>query len=200
VVRNVAVDLVLLQEVAGVDQVEKFADLAGLPHVAFAPTRRTGKGEFGNAMLCRSELGDVLDLPVPRSGLLGEPRGVLAATFDCDGRTVHAVDTHFGLLPGEAEAAARVVLGVVAERGGPLIVGGDLNRPSASAPCHRLLRAALVDCAVANGLLPEPTFPAPKPLVRLDYLYAREVEVRATTVIPSVASDHRPLLAELRLR
>jgi endonuclease/exonuclease/phosphatase (EEP) superfamily protein YafD len=34
-------------------------------------------------------------------------------------------------------------------------------------------------------------------VLRLDYLYARDLLVREVRVLPSCASDHRPLLAEL---
>jgi endonuclease/exonuclease/phosphatase family metal-dependent hydrolase len=197
VVRDAGVDLALLQEVAGAEQAERLASLAGLAHVVFRATRRRGAGEFGNALVCRWPLREVTYRPVPGGGWRGQPRAVLCATLTWGDQPLRAISTHFGLLPGEAEMAARTVLAVASAGVGPLVVGGDLNRPLAGAACHRRLRAALVDCARASGRPPRPTFPAPRPVLRLDYLYARDLLVREVRVLPSCASDHRPILAEL---
>jgi endonuclease/exonuclease/phosphatase family metal-dependent hydrolase len=197
VVRGMAADLVVLQEVAGAAQAEQVAGMAGLRHMAFGPTRRGG--EFGNALLCRWPLREVANEAVPGGRLPAQPRAVLAAVVLCGVQPVHVIGTHCGLLPGEAERAVHTILALASARDGPLIMGGDLNRPPAAAGCHRRLREALVDCARVGGRQPEPTFPAPWPVLRLDYLYARGLLVREVTVVPSRASDHRPVLAELGL-
>jgi endonuclease/exonuclease/phosphatase family metal-dependent hydrolase len=198
VLREANADLVLLQEVAHLGQAEWLASRAALPHLAFGATRRTRAGEFGNAMLCRWPLSEVTNRLVAGGRLHAQPRAVLSAVLACDGQAVHVMGTHFGLLPGEAERAARLVLALAGPPGGPLIVGGDLNRPS-PAGCHRGLRAVLVDCARAANLPPQPTFPAPRPMLRLDYLYARDVVVRDARVLRSRASDHCPLLVRLEV-
>jgi endonuclease/exonuclease/phosphatase family metal-dependent hydrolase len=197
VVRGLTPDLILLQEIAGADQAEQLAGLAGLRHMAFGPTRRGG--EFGNAMLCRWPLREVANETVPAGRLHAQPRAVLSAVLMCGARPVHVIGTHFGPLPGEAERAVHTVLALASARDGPLIMGGDLNRPPAAAACHRRLRETLVDCARVGGRPAEPTFPAPWPVLRLDYVYARGLLVREVTVVPSRASDHRPVLAELGL-
>jgi endonuclease/exonuclease/phosphatase family metal-dependent hydrolase len=199
VLRDTAADLVLLQEVAHAGQAEWLAGRAALPHLAFGATRRTSAGEFGNAMLCRWPLRQVTNRLVSRGRLQGQPRAVLSAMLACDGHPVHVLGTHFGLLPGEAERAAHLVVALAGARGGPLIAGGDLNRPWAAAACHRRLRAVLLDCARVGQQRPQPTFPAPRPVLRLDYLYARDLVVREARVLPSRASDHCPLLVGLDL-
>jgi vancomycin resistance protein VanJ len=117
---------------------------------------------------------------------------VVSATLAMNGTPWLVMSAHFGLLPGEPEPAAQVVVELANAHTGPVVFGGDLNRPRSNAPCHKRLRAALEDAAGA-GL----TFPAPWPLMRLDYLYVRELRVCTATVLPTTASDHRPLLAEL---
>jgi endonuclease/exonuclease/phosphatase family metal-dependent hydrolase len=168
-----------------------------LPYVAFGAARRTRKGEFGNALLCRWPLEHIENHGVPIGWPQSQPRAVLAATMIADGGRIHAIVAHFGLLPGEPELSARVVLSVAAARDGALIVGGDLNRPLAGAACHRWLRGVLVDSAAEHSWVAEPTFPALRPLFRLDYVYVRELLVQAVQVVPSSASDHRPVLADL---
>jgi endonuclease/exonuclease/phosphatase family metal-dependent hydrolase len=197
VVCEAAPDLVFLQEVLHPRQAEYLAHAAGLWHMAFGPTRRPRAGDFGNAILSRWPLSDVNNRDIPRGRIAGQPRAVLAATLLCAEQRVCIIGTHFGLLPGEPELAALTVLAIAAASRDPVIVGGDFNRPRAAAPCHRLLRRGLVDCASAAGRLPQPSFPAPKPVLRLDYLYVRDLEVWDVSVLPTLASDHRPLLADL---
>jgi endonuclease/exonuclease/phosphatase family metal-dependent hydrolase len=197
VIRRTGADLVLLQEVSSRDQAERLGSLLRLPYVAFGAARRPDTGEFGNALLCRWPLEHIENHAVAAGWPISQARAVLAATMIADGRRIHAVVAHFGLLPGEPELSARVVLSLTASRDGPLIVGGDLNRPLADAACHRWLRGVLVDSATAHGRAAEPTFPAFRPLLRLDYIYVRGLLVRAARVVSSTASDHRPVLAEL---
>jgi endonuclease/exonuclease/phosphatase family metal-dependent hydrolase len=199
VLRATAADVVVLQEVAHAGQAEWLAERAALPHVAFGATRRTSAGEFGNAILCRWPLRQVTNRLVSRGRLRGQPRGVLSATLASNGHAVHVLGTHFGLLPGEADRAADLVVALVSARSGPLIAGGDLNCPWAAAACHRRLRSVLVDCARVGQQRPQPTFPAPRPVLRLDYLYTRDLVVREARVLPTRASDHRPLLVGLEL-
>jgi endonuclease/exonuclease/phosphatase family metal-dependent hydrolase len=197
VMRNAAADLVLLQEVSSREQAEQLGSLVKLPHVAFGAARTTRKGEFGNALLCRWPLGDIEKRLVPAGWPLSETRAVLAATTNVDGRQIQAIVAHFGLLPGEPELGARMVLSLAASRDGALIVAGDLNRPLAGATCHRWLRGLLIDAAAEHSRAPEPTFPASRPLFRLDYVYVRDLLVHAVRIVPSSASDHRPVVADL---
>src|SRR4029078_10137430 len=78
---------------------------------------------------------------------MSQARAVLVATIQSDGERVHVIAAHFGLLPGEPEHAARTVLDAAQRHTGPMIVGGDFNRPRASAACHRHLRSVLTDAA-----------------------------------------------------
>jgi endonuclease/exonuclease/phosphatase family metal-dependent hydrolase len=197
VVRGTAPDLVLLQEVGSREQAERLGSLVRLPHVTFGAARTTNRGEFGNALLCRWPLEDVENHVVAAGWPLSQARTVLAATANADGRRIHALVAHFGLLPGEPELSTRVVLSAAAARDGALIVGGDLNRPLAGAACHRTLRGVLMDAAREHSRLAEPTFPAPWPLLRLDYVYVRDLLVQAVCVVPSSVSDHRPVLADV---
>ena len=197
VMRDAAADLVLLQEVSSHEQAQRLGSMLKLPHVAFGAARKTRLGEFGNALLCRWPLEHVENHAVAAGWPISQARAVLAATMIAEGRRIHAIVAHFGLLPGEPELSARIVLSVAAARDGALIVGGDFNRPLAGAACHRWLRRVLVDSAGEHSRAAEPTFPAVRPLLRLDYVYVRELHVHAARVVPSSASDHRPLLADL---
>jgi endonuclease/exonuclease/phosphatase family metal-dependent hydrolase len=194
VLRGSGADVVMLQEVWPADQADQLAALAGLPHVVFSASRRAGAGEFGNAILSRWPLGDVVCRPVPPARLRSQARCVVSATLAADGLPWLVMCAHFGLLPGEPEPASQVVVELATAHRGPVVFGGDLNRALPTAPCHRRLRAVLQDAAASS---PSPTFPAPCPVLRLDYLYVRGLQVSPATVLATTASDHRPLLVEL---
>ena len=198
-IRAATPDVVFLQEVAGARQAERIAALAALGQVAYGGARRGAAGRLGNVILSRWPLSDIENRPVPRARVAVEPRAVLAASVVPTGRQVRTIGTHFGLLPGEPEDATAVVLAMVAATSGPVVLGGDFNRPSATARSHRRLRAVLTDCASADGRVPRATFPSPRPVLRLDYLYVRDCAVCDVEVLSSVASDHRPLLAVLEV-
>jgi endonuclease/exonuclease/phosphatase family metal-dependent hydrolase len=196
-VRGAAPDVVLLQEVADSSQAERIARDAGLEFLAYGATRRTRAGAFGNAILSRWPLEDHGSHAVPRRWVPAETRGVVAATLVADNIRVRVIGAHFGLLPGEPELSTRTVLDLAHATAYPVVVGGDFNRPRAAAICHRLLRQALTDCASVDGRIPQASFPSARPLLRLDYLYVRGLGVEEVVVLPSQASDHRPLLAQL---
>ena len=147
VIRSQAADLVLLQEVSSREQGQRLGSLVKLPHVAFGAARATSMGEFGNVLLCRWPLEHVENHAVAARWPIGQTRSVLAATMIAEGRRIHAIVAHFGLLPGEPELSVRMVLSVAAARDGALIVGGDFNRPLPGAACHGWLRGVLVDSA-----------------------------------------------------
>lgn len=208
VIRESGADVVFLQEVdhgtrrgGGTDLAGELAALSGLPHHAFRSNRRHTGGDFGNAILARWPLLGVVNHPVPVPGgraaeLLREGRAVLEATTDVDGHPVRLLCAHFGFLPGEPLAGARLAARLIDAWDGPIVFGGDLNEPLHEAPCHRLLRGRLTDAARAVRRV-APSFPSPWPRLRLDYLYVRGLRVRDARVLPTTASDHRPLLVEV---
>ena len=54
--------------------------------------------------------------------------------------------------------------------------------------------------ARAHGQEPEPTIPADHPNHRIDYVFCNQpLEVEEARVIPTLASDHRPVLVRVRL-
>lgn len=193
-------DVVLLQEVASRQHAELVARAAGLEHVVFGAARATASGGFGNAVLSRFPLRDAVTVRLPPGRLPGQARAIVGATLVCDTANLRVFSTHFGLLPGEPEASARAVVQLVQVLRQPVILGGDLNRPAWWLACHRPLRRVLDDAArAAPGGSPEATFPSPAPLMRLDYLYVRDLAVRTVRVIRATASDHCPVVADLTI-
>lgn len=217
-VRHTGADLVLLQEVdrntqrsGPTDQPAVLARLTGYS-VAFGRTIGFQGGDYGIALLSRWPIRRDTLIPLAVTAPPGrtaegrEQRGVLVAVVDAPGGPLAVLNTHLDHT-GDDVWRLQEIAGVLREAqtvraaGVPLLVGGDLNALPDS-PVHRELRAAgfrdpWAQCGTGDGM----TFPAGAPARRIDYLYlaggARCVEAR---VLPSDASDHRPLLVRLRVR
>lgn len=205
-------DLCFLQEVddgakrsLGHRQVDVLGDLLGLRHRAFeANVAVRGGGQYGNAILSRFPLGRVtnLDLTLPpkkrRSALHARCRMRLGPTT----RTVHVFNVHLGLSGIERRhQLMRFFASPEMTRlhpRTPVIVAGDLNdvwgtlgpkvmEPAGFQPVRRLR-----------------TFPAYAPMRAIDGIHVRGsiemLDVRSARLeIAREASDHLPLIAELRL-
>jgi endonuclease/exonuclease/phosphatase family metal-dependent hydrolase len=138
-----------------------------------------------------------------------EPRGALWAAIDIGGVELHVVNTHLSLLSRERVVQAEALLAGgwlshPACRGVPLVLLGDLNAVPRSRAYARLVRRLRDVQRGRVGARPRPTFPGRWPLLRIDHILVspgvevRQVEVRQGPT-ERVASDHLPLLAELRI-
>ncbi|MGP1516633.1 MAG: endonuclease/exonuclease/phosphatase family protein [Ottowia sp.] len=170
----------------------------------------TAHGEHGNALLTR--------WPVLRhqhqdiSDHRFEQRGLLHSVIDVQGRQVHVIVVHLGLI-----GASRVrQIGQLQDfierevpRQAPLLVAGDFNDWG-----QTLTRLLATSGLHSQGSAPDcRTFPARLPLTQLDHVYARGlrrihqfVPQRGRTPQPAVGwhnwprlSDHLPLIAEFAL-
>jgi endonuclease/exonuclease/phosphatase family metal-dependent hydrolase len=207
-------DVVLLQEAAVLGapfrdrQAELLAALLDLPHVAFAAnvSLRSG-GRYGNAVLSRFSLSDVvnLDLTFPpkkcRSVLLARCRLRREGARGAHSRSLLVGSLHLGLAGLERRLQVRKLLDAGPLKRlharTPLVLGGDFNDLWGS------LGPRLLAPAGFRGLpRARPTFPAWAPLRALDTLYVRgDVRLVSAHVPRSLvarrASDHLPVIADL---
>lgn len=215
IVRESGADIAMLQEVdrgttrsGNVDQVARLASLTGF-HAAFGKTLNYQGGEYGIAVLSRRDIRSdtLMRLPVSppqeRSGAGHEPRGALRATIGTALGEIRALNTHID--PSREDfyrlQEARELLRIGAELrlgGGVVVLGGDLNSEPESAVIAMLTPAGWSDawqCGRGNGF----TYPARAPIKRIDYLFLpAELHCLTATVISSEASDHRPVIFEIK--
>jgi endonuclease/exonuclease/phosphatase family metal-dependent hydrolase len=177
----------------------------------FQPAMRgEGGGAFGNALLSRLPMRLVASglLPQLLVGVVREPRGVSWHAVSVDGQQLQVLVTHLGLTRRERMAQIEALLGPLwlgdPRCTGPRLLCGDLNcRPGS--PEHRRLEAVLVDAAlVSPPAAGSATFPALRPLVRLDHVFVSpDLRVHRTEVPRRRelrrASDHLPLVVDLEL-
>ena len=190
-------DVVVLEEVTS-EWAANLAHLPGYPYRAI----RTREDPYGIALLMMHAPGSVFWLD-----LVGDGLPSVSADLAIEGRSLQVIGMHTRtpLTPDWARARDRE-LSRAAERatygGLPSIVAGDLNLSPDSPDFVRLLQAGrLEDTLDGEGW--RPTWMAGFwPLaLRLDHVLAsRGTCVVETEVGPDVGSDHRPLIATLRLR
>ena len=154
--------------------------------------------QYGTAILSRYALlasaTRQYRLPVPS---WDEPRGLAQVGVIVGGRRLTVFNTHLSTHVGPRLAEVRYILRVLARVRGPLILLGDLNaRPDARE--IRLLRARLTDAALAAHV----TRPTGRS-ARIDYVFASRGIRVLSAFVPRTSgppiSDHRPLIARLRI-
>jgi len=201
-------DVVALQEVigaglAGPGHAERLGAALGMGWV-MAPTRELRRHQFGNAVLSRYPIRDHAQHDL--SWKTCEPRGSQRVTIDLGaGRLLHIFNVHLGTALLERRyQAARLAAWVISRRGGPRIVLGDFNEWS-----RGLATAALAQHLRSIDLYPylkrRRTYPGFFPVLHLDHIYfAGDIDVRHVelprTRLAMVASDHLPLVADVRVR
>lgn len=132
------------------------------------------------------------------------PRGFIVVHLRRSGEPLTAVSTHLGLSPKEREQHARELTDVLSGIEGPLVVGADLNEGPES-PAARWIGQRFFDALVRPDGHSELTFPARVPTVRIDFLFVNEAVRPLRSWVGSgqavtLASDHRPVLADLEVR
>lgn len=137
---------------------------------------------------------DVLLAKTPRL----HQRGLAIAEVEVGGMPYAVASMHLSLDAGERLRQAGEVLERLAGLGAPLVLAGDVNE-TAEGPAWSLLRGSLAD---GGG---GPTYSAREPRRRIDAIFADPRLEFLSCDVPQVAgldraSDHRPLLAELRPR
>jgi len=213
VINQTRPDFVALQEVdvgvkrsGRVHQARRLSELTGMA-VRFGPTQHYEGGLFGNAVLTRHAILDVHIQPLPYTESTPErttyPRGAIAVTVRTsdDGR-LRFVSTHFQHnVPEDRVAEAHAINRLFAgdKDSMPTILAGDMNARPEAEPVKTLL--SKWTCAIED--VPVATSPATDPRSRIDYIFYRNpnrFRLLSTKVIDeSLASDHRPVFAELEL-
>lgn len=159
----------------------------------------TRHGEHGNALLTRWPV--IAHQHEDISDHRFEQRGLLHVEVEFQGRPVHAIVVHLGLIPGsrvrQIEQLQRFIEREV-PRGAPLVVAGDFN--DWGSQIQRMLRNfGLHEYEDARRAF---TYPARLPLAQLDHVYVRGLTPVGLHVprgrIWWRMSDHLPLIAEFR--
>jgi endonuclease/exonuclease/phosphatase family metal-dependent hydrolase len=212
VLGEIDADILALQEVisapdrrGGEDHAGWLAEEMGLKFVLGETRRRNGR-PYGNLLLSRYSIRAVANYDISAPGR--EPRGCLRVDLGMDHNTVlHVFNVHLGTSYFERRHQARRLIGpsILGHPWlhGPRIVLGDFNEWTKGL-ATRLLAARLKTVNIREHIGRRRTYPGVLPLLNLDHIYfdkyfeVKKLELHRTPTA-LVASDHLPLVAELRL-
>ena len=184
VIKQSRPDFVALQEVdvgvkrsGQVHQARRLAELTGMA-VRFGPTQHYEGGLFGNAVLTRHEILEVLiqHLPYTESTPVNTtyPRGAIAVTVrTSDDERLRFISTHFQHnVPEDRVAEAHAINRLFArdKDSMPTILAGDMNAKPEAEPVKTLL--SKWTCAIEA--VPVASSPATAPKSRIDYIFYRK--------------------------
>jgi endonuclease/exonuclease/phosphatase family metal-dependent hydrolase len=215
VIASISPDIVALQELDvrrlrsdRLDQAELIARELGM-NFHFSPAIRVMEEEFGDAVMTAlpMRLIRASALPGLRFPVRLERRGALWTEVRVGHTPVQMMTTHLGLVRRERRVQADALcsadwLGHPA-CGDPAILAGDFNFLSRSRPYARIA-SRLLDVQRVIPSRHGATFPARYPRFRIDYIFVSpSVEVERVEVVRNtatgIASDHLPLVADLRI-
>ncbi|OZM71064.1 metal-dependent hydrolase [Amycolatopsis antarctica] len=224
VIRDSGADVVGLQEVdvhwdarsGYADQARELAAMLGM-RVFFAPIYdldpepgHTQRRRYGVAVLSRQPVTHTRNHHLTRQSTVdpgsvpGPAPGFAEVVVRVGGRSVHVYVTHLDSRPEPGVRAAQVAETVATLDGdGPRarqVLVGDLNAEPAAPELAPLLGRTADTWASAGTSGSGATFPADAPARRIDYVtIAGPVRALSATVPDVRASDHRPVLATVRV-
>jgi len=204
VVEALDVDVVALQEVGRGWTVNGGVDLVAWLHWRF-PSYHLVYGPmngdlWGNVILSRYEIRDSGSVRF----LVRESqfqRGLTWALVSSPGGDLLIINAHLAHdSAADRLAQAQDILAFWRGRERTILLG-DFNEGPDSPPIRRLLAAGFEDALAPHGLGTTFTFPSVQPSERLDYIFvSRDLRSAAGTIQTTTASDHLPVLADIRFR
>jgi endonuclease/exonuclease/phosphatase family metal-dependent hydrolase len=159
--------------------------------VTFRRSFGAGTTGYGNAIVSAAKPEAVRLTRLPGAG---EPRALLEGRWTLDGRAFRFLNTHLGLTVEARLAQVRAIVAELRREDGPLILVGDLN----ALPDSEELRLLDADGLAQAGPPELFTISSDRPDRRIDYvLVSPHFRVVEAFTVPSPASDHLPMVAEL---
>lgn len=201
-------DVLALQEVVGAGpsgggHAEAIGAALGMGWV-MAPARHLRGAMFGNVVLSRYPVRHHIQHDL--SWRTCEPRNCQRVDLDVDGVVLHLYNVHLGTAFLERRFQAQRLAAIVSDRRvtGPKVVLGDFNEWTRGL-ATTLLSERLQAVDLRNYMRRRRTYPGIFPILHLDHIYYQNgVEVidvhLPRTRRTLIASDHLPLVADIKLR
>jgi|SRR3990170_4436043 len=208
VLAQVGADVIALQEVIGPGRggqghAQELGAALGMGWV-LAPARALRGRLFGNVILSRFPIRHHTQTDLTWKTC--EPRNAQRADLIVGSHILHVYNVHLGTALLERRQQARRLFDFVHDRrvASPKIVLGDFNEWTRG-QATTLLTERLQSIDLYPYLRRRRTYPGLFPILHLDHIYYEgQVEIRNVTLPRTrralVASDHLPLVADLRIR
>ena len=193
VIRSIDPDVIALQELDErvprsrlMDQPAELARKLAM-HVHFGPAMDLEVGRYGIALASPRGFR-AATIALPRSGS-EEPRAMVVATWD----GIQVIAAHLSRDRYTRSLQTRHIASMVQQIEGPVVVLGDMNQRAAD--LYPLISAGLRPVTPRRGLME---------LFRrgwqIDHiLVSRELDIARAWTVPTAASDHAPLVADISL-
>jgi endonuclease/exonuclease/phosphatase family metal-dependent hydrolase len=208
VIRAIAPDVIALQEVLGAGpttpgHAEELGAQLGMGWV-MAPTRHLRGNQFGNVVLSRHPIHHHAQYDL--SWKTCEARGCQRVDIAVGDDTLHLYNVHLGTAHLERRYQATRLAAILHDRriGQPKIVLGDFNEWLRGLATS-LLSERLESIDLRRHLRRRRTYPGVFPVLHLDHIYYDGVVEVLKLELPRtrlalMASDHLPLVADLKIR
>lgn len=209
VINESKADLVALQEVdvntdrsgKGIHQARELAKLTGM-YSFFVKTIDHGGGDYGIAILSKFPVLDSASYKLPmKEGAGGEPRGVASITVMLPGgKKIIFASTHLDLKPVNKSLHSVELNSIFKNQRYPVILAGDFNSTPESEVIKEMDTQFTRTCTQGCGF----TIPEVNPNRTIDYImYSKSAKIEVVShqvIAEPYASDHLPVLAELRMK
>ncbi len=216
VISNYHPDIVCLQETDSELErsefnrhAEQIAEILEMSYY-FHPSFNIKDGQYGNAILSHLPLNIVKSgiLTPPHKKYKCEPRGVLWAEVDFNGKKINIFNTHLGFRKHAQFAQIESLIGKEwlgnPKIKGPVILCGDFN----SGPHSKVFKKITSNLSDTSKLLKNKkkgTWNSLAPFLKLDHIFVdSEIETISIRIgdmaLDRRASDHLPLIADLKIK
>jgi endonuclease/exonuclease/phosphatase family metal-dependent hydrolase len=207
VLKNLDADFIGLQEVdmnvrrtQGVNQADELGKALGM-HAAFGAFMELQGGRYGMAILSRHPWVDVWTIDLPEGN---EPRVALAGkALLPNGQTLTVVNVHFDWVDDDRfrYAQAAKLAEQLKELEGPWVLLGDFNDERGSRTLELFGEIAHEAQKPEEARM---TFPSDQPVEEIDFVFVAPQSLwtlgEVRVVDEPIASDHRPVVVETRLK
>jgi len=179
------------------------AKLTGMTCV-FSNNFRYQGGEYGNAVLTRFP---VLSATNSHYQMLrtNEQRGLLQITIEALKHRLVFMNTHIDYRRDDTERLLNVkeIQSLASKYAGlPIVLCGDFN-DTPDSRVHKQLKETFVDTWELASRDKGWSYPAEGPRKRIDYVWISKpanLQIVEARILESAASDHRPVIVELRFK
>ena len=174
----------------------------------FHPAWHLEEEQFGNAILTRFPLRVVESKGIHHHKSDRSRRSALWVEVRVDGATkLQVINTHLSIFPKEQLIQAKELSEEWVQPAallGPVVLCGDFNARPGSAT-YRAFASKLSDVESFNNFPTRSTYFSPFPVSRVDHIFVTDELVGQhsqviETRVAKVASDHLPLIADLKLK
>lgn len=199
VINNALPDVVAVQELDSVTRRSEGKYVLGevaertQMHATYCPTIPFSGGKYGIGILSREK---PLSLKTKQLPGTGEKRALLVAEFE----DYVFCCTHLSLREEDRMLSLDYIREAAEGYDKPFFLAGDLN----ALPDSEFIKKLQENFRIISDVK-QPTFPAPEPTETIDYIAVYKKEKEPFSVLSSkvieepMASDHRPILIELRM-